>query len=211
MSTGISIKTAVLGLTGAAALATFAAAPANAAPILRLVDQNLQTNPYELCFAGGCFNFTAQPFTGFGEILGVSTSDNAAVTATPPIFGAVLPSVSFTNRGTVQYGPPPEAFGFYSSFPETTFARFSNGENFLGLRVTQNGQNFYGFAYTTNQTLNGFGFETLPETTITATTDFSTAAIPEPATWAMLLIGFAAIGGALRASRRRTGVRVTYA
>lgn len=29
------------------------------------------------------------------------------------------------------------------------------------------------------------------------------AAVPEPGTWAMLLVGFAAIGGALRRSRRR--------
>ena len=30
------------------------------------------------------------------------------------------------------------------------------------------------------------------------------AAVPEPSTWAMLLLGFGAIGGAMRASRRRT-------
>ena len=36
------------------------------------------------------------------------------------------------------------------------------------------------------------------------------AAVPEPATWAMLILGFAAIGGALRAGRRQK-VSVTYA
>lgn len=35
-------------------------------------------------------------------------------------------------------------------------------------------------------------------------------AIPEPATWAMLLLGFAAIGGALRLSRRKQNVSVSY-
>ncbi len=35
-------------------------------------------------------------------------------------------------------------------------------------------------------------------------------AIPEPATWAFLILGFGAVGGAMRASRRRT-VRVAYA
>lgn len=35
-------------------------------------------------------------------------------------------------------------------------------------------------------------------------------AIPEPATWAFLILGFGAIGGAMRASRRRT-IQVTYA
>ncbi|WP_375290935.1 PEPxxWA-CTERM sorting domain-containing protein [Qipengyuania sp.] len=191
---------AILGVVGAVG-----AAPATAAPVLRVINQDLQSNPYQFCYMGGCFNFTAQGFTGFGEILGVRTSGSAAVTATPPIFGSVLPSVSFVDRGTVTYGPPPEAFGYYASFDDTAFARFSNNDNFLGLRVTSNGQDYYGFAYTTNQTLNGIGFETLPGTVITATTDFSGAAVPEPATWAMLILGFGTIGGAMRARRRGEG------
>ena len=37
------------------------------------------------------------------------------------------------------------------------------------------------------------------------------APIPEPATWALLLMGFAAVGGALRSSRRKQKISVTYA
>lgn len=37
----------------------------------------------------------------------------------------------------------------------------------------------------------------------------SISAVPEPATWAMMLIGFAAVGSAVR--RRRTSLAVTYA
>jgi hypothetical protein len=36
-----------------------------------------------------------------------------------------------------------------------------------------------------------------------------TGAVPEPATWAMMILGFGMVGGLLR--RRRTAVRVTYA
>lgn len=36
------------------------------------------------------------------------------------------------------------------------------------------------------------------------------AAIPEPATWALLLIGFMTIGGAMRSAKKRTRVAVTY-
>lgn len=36
-------------------------------------------------------------------------------------------------------------------------------------------------------------------------------AVPEPATWAMMLLGFFAVGGAMRASRRRQKITVSYA
>lgn len=37
-----------------------------------------------------------------------------------------------------------------------------------------------------------------------------TSAVPEPATWAMFLIGFAAVGGAMRARRRKQTLSVSY-
>ncbi len=37
------------------------------------------------------------------------------------------------------------------------------------------------------------------------------SAIPEPATWAMMLVGFGAVGGAMRMRRRHDGLRLTYA
>ena len=203
-------KLARLGSIGVGAIVALGAVPAQAAPVLTTINQNIQNSPYEFCFMDGCFNFSARDFTGFGEILGVSTSGGAAVTATAPIFGSVAPSVSFTNRGTVQYGPPPEAFGYYSSFENTTYAKYSTNENFLGLRVTSGGQDYYGFAFTTNQTLNGIGFETAPGTTITATTDFATGAVPEPGVWAMMLIGFGALGAMQRSAIRKKTLRVAY-
>jgi hypothetical protein len=174
--------------------------------VLTPVNQNIQNQPFEFCVSGNCFTFSAQGFTGFGEILGIRTTGTAAVSS---FFGQ--PTTSFVDRGTVAFGP--DQFGQFASFPSTTFARFSNGDNFLGLRVTAGGQDFFGFAFTTNQTLNGIGFETSPNTTITATTNFrtATAPVPEPATWAMMLLGFAGIGAALRSTRSRRAARVVYA
>ena len=37
-----------------------------------------------------------------------------------------------------------------------------------------------------------------------------TSAVPEPATWAMFLFGFAAVGGAMRAQRRKVKLSVSY-
>ncbi|OBX18036.1 hypothetical protein A9995_13945 [Erythrobacter sp. QSSC1-22B] len=39
----------------------------------------------------------------------------------------------------------------------------------------------------------------------------SIGAVPEPATWAMMLLGFGFVGGALRASKRRQKLTVSYA
>ena len=37
-----------------------------------------------------------------------------------------------------------------------------------------------------------------------------TSAVPEPATWAMFLLGFAVVGGAMRAQRRKVKLSVSY-
>ena len=37
-----------------------------------------------------------------------------------------------------------------------------------------------------------------------------TAAVPEPATWAMMLLGFGFVGGALRSAKRRQRLTVSY-
>jgi hypothetical protein len=49
---------------------------------------------------------------------------------------------------------------------------------------------------------------------ITTTLDYassSTGAVPEPATWAMMLLGFGFVGGAIRSSKRRQKVTASYA
>lgn len=50
--------------------------------------------------------------------------------------------------------------------------------------------------------LDGFKLEKLT---------FSVTAVPEPSTWAMLIVGFFGLGGALRASRRKQRTKVSYA
>jgi hypothetical protein len=85
----------------------------------------------------------------------------------------------------------------------------SNGDNFLGLRVTSAGQNYYGFLYSTDALVNSYGFESQADAGIIPTTAVP-AAVPEPATWAMMILGFGAIGYAMR-GRRRVTVRIRAA
>jgi hypothetical protein len=61
--------------------------------------------------------------------------------------------------------------------------------------------------FDTDNVLLGTG--TLDATGATHSASVTFDAVPEPATWGMMILGFGLAGGALRASRRRT--RVTYA
>lgn len=74
-----------------------------------------------------------------------------------------------------------------SSNPAVTFA----GISFM---TGNGGYNLYGNA-------NGYGVGALPESLYAVTFDL-TSAVPEPATWAMMLIGFGMVAGAARGRRR---------
>lgn len=190
-----SITAAKAALSSCAAIVALAvASPAAAAPVFVTVNQDISTSPFSFSFMGGSYTFYGSG--AFPNYLSVMTGGGAAVRT---VFGQ--PSTDFTNRGTVVYDA--NTLGGYGSFPNMTTVPFTNGDNFLGLRVTSGGQDYYGFAFTTNSTFNGFAFETSPGVGITATTKFA-AAVPEPATWALLILGFGTIGGAMR--RRQTKV-----
>ena len=170
----------------AAASIAFVAIPANAAPVITFVGANFATTP--LSFTVGSSIFT---FSGTGDIFNPTAISTGGTGQVNTIFGS--PTTNFTNRGVVTFGPNDQ----YGAFPSPTTIRFSNGENFIGLRAMNGGNVFYGFAFTTNNILNSYGFENVPGRAITATT-----AVPEPTTWAMIIGGFGFVGGAMR--RRRT-------
>ncbi|MDP1027471.1 PEPxxWA-CTERM sorting domain-containing protein [Sphingomonas sp. KR1UV-12] len=180
-------------VSAVALAAAFVAAPAAAAPVLTEVNTNLLNTPYTFTVQG--VSFTLSAVSSFSAPLLVSNGTNGAFSS---VFGS--PSSSFVNRNTVQYGPG--IFGSYASFPTPTSVNFSNGDNFLGIRATVGTDNYYGFVYTTNNILKGYGFETMANTAITATT-----AVPEPATWAMMLVGFGMVAGVARYRRRAMQAR----
>lgn len=65
-----------------------------------------------------------------------------------------------------------------------------------------------------NQSSNGqYRVNTAPYAVafVTATSSVVQSAVPEPASWALLLFGFAAVGGALRGWQRKQSVAVRYA
>ncbi len=81
----------------------------------------------------------------------------------------------------------------------------------LGLRYTVGADSFFGFARLNGNGTLDFGFESQANVGITAGSPIVgplAAAVPEPSTWAMMLMGFGAIGFAMR---RRTKVDVRRA
>ena len=169
-------------------------APSSAAPMITAVGTDVTNTPFSFSYLGS--TFTISKGDGFGSLISVSTAGGAAVRT---VFGS--PSTDFTDRGVPLYDD--NTLGGYGSFPVNTPVGASNGSNFLGLRVTSAGQNFYGFLYSTNAQVNSYGFESVANTGITATTTVP-AAVPEPGTWAMMILGFGVIGYAIR---RKTVVR----
>ena len=177
------------------------AAPAAAAPVVTTVDADLSSRLYSFSFMGGTFNLTGNG--GFPNYLSVSTAGGAAVRT---FFGT--PSTDFIDRGTVVYDQ--DTLGGFGSFSSLTSVPYTNGNNFLGLRVTSGGQDFFGFLFTTDSTLNSYGFETTPNTGISPVTALAAAAVPEPATWTMMIIGLGAVGFAMR-RRGKVATTVSFA
>jgi len=189
----------LFALSFACSAIAFAASAGVAAPVITNIGADLSLSDFTFTQASGAtfiFGFNGDFFGG-----GPTTIRTAGGGEVNTIFGQ--PTTNFVDRGTVTFGPGMN----FAAFTAETPIRFTNGDNFIGLRaVGANGEAFYGYAFTTNNVLNTIAFESTANATITATT--AAGVVPEPDTWAMMIGGFAMIGGAMR---RRAGVNVAFA
>ncbi len=184
-------------LVAASSMLAVTASAASATPVITNIGADLSASPFTFNYMGSSFTFgsNGQLFTG---PITISTANGGEFNTT---LGE--PSAYFPGRGTVSFGPGSS----FAAFPTETAIRFSNGENYFGLRAVTNSGTFYGFAYSSDNILNTIGFETVADATITATT--MAGAVPEPATWAMMIGGMGVVGGAMR--RRRVSTKVSFA
>ena len=222
------MKSVLFGLAGAVVLA--AAVPASAAVIIcqgtgqqcaPQTDANvLLTTATNVNLVQGTFNGGGQTAAGVfdsSENLDADANGQAVISATD---GSVLNDLTFSLTNGSTFGVATfnlsaagtalanEATSVSISFIDAagvsaaqTFAINTNGSNFFGISGTA-GERFTGFTFAGNPTTTGIAdFRQLRLGNVQS----AVAAVPEPGTWAMMLLGFGAIGASMR---RRKGYKL---
>ncbi len=208
-------------LLASTAAAVLAAVPANAAHIV-FTDRA----SFDLATGGGlAFESFEAPQSGATvNYLGLSVTESAGTnfithTAINSFFtGATSDganSIWYDDNGsslaTFLFDAPINAFGIDIAAAAAGTMTYSGGAGGTFAIGSANTPTFFGFIAPTAFTSVTFDMSGGPEVGFDALS-FGTAmgAIPEPTTWAMLIFGFGAIGGAMR-KKRKTNVSVSYA
>lgn len=182
-------------LLGAAVLAVLAtAAPASAAIRVVAEDYDLRSGPLSAGLDATnqiIFSYDSRFSFDLDPVL-VQTTGTGAVTAFGGFLGIPLqPSTFFTRANITVDG---NIFPGFAPFPDATRIPGSIVASDLGLRLTIGGEDFFGYARFAGPAIT-VAFNDVAGAGIVAGT------VPEPASWAMLILGFGAIGGAARARR----------
>ncbi|MGB7418040.1 MAG: PEPxxWA-CTERM sorting domain-containing protein [Erythrobacter sp.] len=117
-----------------------------------------------------------------------------------------------SSVATFSFLTPISAFGLSTAFAESATASFGGGiSGFLSLGANTPG--FFGVISDTPFSTVTVNVSGSPQVGFDALSFgiAQTGAVPEPTTWAMMLLGFGFIGGAMRFARRGQKLTVSYA
>lgn len=183
-------------LTASACALVFATVPASAAIRVLANDYDLTRGPLSVGLDSAnrfIFSYDSRFFFDTEPTL-VQTTGTAATTAFGGFLGIPLVPSTFFTSANIRVDA--NIFPGFNQFPVATRIPFSLVAGDLGLRVTIGGEDFFGFARIAGPRLT-VAFNDIAGAAIIAGT------VPEPASWAMMIAGFGAIGGALRRRSRQ--------
>jgi hypothetical protein len=194
----IALGGALLGASGAQAANLLANAGFESGVLAPWV----QTNNF--CF-GTCADWAVTNADAHSGAFAAVDDGNIELTQTfAPVSGADVTEVSFWERHPTSAGLPSYVELFYSAGSATFEVAVTNTTDWQQFNVTNlvdpgrmlTGIGIYGYSggADPNRTL-------LDDLVIN-----SNGGVPEPATWAMMLLGFGALGGAMRQRRREAAV-----
>lgn len=187
----MSRRTMRVAAAGAIAAGLGMSGPASAAIVSFTAGAPLTATPVSVSFdPASAFAFTAAS-TGNGPGAAVATSGTAKVSS----FGGAV--TEFFAGSTIDQNG--ELYSF-SAFPTATVLPSSAADDYIGLSFNLADGVHYGYAEVAGSTLVSYAYQTTAGATI-LTGAVSAAAVPEPASLALLVSGFA--GAA--ALRRRGG------
>jgi hypothetical protein len=204
-------------LAGAAAFTMFTVMPASA-QVVGSLSNNAASNLLTLNSLGLSSGMT-QVATLTGGTVFTSTQPNAddpqgylgTFLAAGPTAGqpATLTFTQPTNFLSFLWGSP-DTYNVLTINGTQTFTAAS-----LGFSVVNGAQSFaqyVNFAGTNGSLINTVSFSNNPATDAFESANFSvTAPVPEPATWAMMLVGFGGIGFAMRRRKSKVTTNVAFA
>ena len=181
--------------TSACAL-LFSAAPASAAIRVLAEDFDLTRGPLNVGLDSASrfiFSYDSRFFFDTEPTL-VQTTGTAATTSFGGFLGIPLVPSTFFTSANIRVDA--NIFPGFNQFPTATRIPFSISPGDLGLRVTVGGQDFFGFARIAGPNIT-VAFNDIAGAAIIA------GSVPEPASWALMILGFGAVGGTVRVRARQ--------
>lgn len=166
--------------------AALAATPASA-DFVSTSGVDLSSSPFTFSPSSGVsFTFTYAPNEAFDpDPVQITTLGTAQVSSFGGFLGIPLTPSTFFTRANIQVGP--DLFTQFASYTTPTPIPYSLSPGDLALRYSIGPDYFYGFARIAGPDLVSLGFQTVANAPITA-------GVPEPSTWALMLIGLVGLG-----------------